>query len=90
MKKTELALVKLTNQAASPKKITTASEDCFNLKANATPTATGMVPATIDVDPKKFTERSIKCIDPPFPEAHPVALPYNSETILFKLPPLAR
>ena len=45
------------------------------------PTPIGIVLPTIGTHPRKFTDRSIRCMEPPLPDAHPSTFPYSSANI---------
>ena len=53
--------------AASPKKQTRPGRRCRYLMANAMPVASGMWPPTMPCPPRKPSEASNRCIEPPLP-----------------------
>ena len=59
----------------SPKNTTVMGSFPRSLLARAVPSPRGTVPATIGVEPIKFTSRSIRCMEPPLPPQHPFAFP---------------
>ena len=61
--------------AASPKKATATSSMPRSEAASALPTARGTEPATMAEAPSMPTSGAVRCMEPPLPPQHPVALP---------------
>src|SRR5579875_1890633 len=76
--------------APSPKNVR-ATRPFFARRApSAAPTAVGIPPATIPLQPRLPTVRSVSNIEPLRPRQHPVSRPNNSDMTAFTEVPLAR